>query len=774
MRKLTKKICLFSLLMSFLVTLLPFSPVAHSEEKTTVTKESTIESSEETKSTSESQKEVVKTTSDSEEKEEKKTESSVEEEEIKIQPFAAGQPLRQEHLYYPDTPVQIRIQYPTGAPVENLDLEMELRDSTAGGGPMPSAIYKFSYNSSTQLYECVIRYPHAFPYYSPGLLSYVMTISTVLRIKNLNLATSITENYKNTLFITSRRSGFYGGMTFPGFDPDAPTVGSLTNNSVGLYKQVDKSWQGSFFSAATVAYHSGAPKEATNIGYYQPASPFSFNINYNYVTEHIVNEKGDTINAPTGFWNYRQWYINTPTTLYEFGRTNVVGPKETDVPMKYVDSGITYNYEGWYTGWTKPSTLNTVHPITVNVKQNEGFPVTVVYSSHVLKTEKYYKEDGSSLDAGIHDKSAEEVSLDSIFTGTPKDIIKVSNGDYYVYQGWLKDTEVPGTDTLRSGKPNEPMTQNTDFKYIYKRATPSRSLSLTPSSTHIASGDQVTWTAKVKNTSTEAINLDDTEMRLLSVPDYVAGSTVVDGVPQADSFWTGTSIPLIGPGGEVTIQFKTQHVGTPNSYHGTVISVESTKVSRDMARGSVRIKDEDSKPIPPGTDIGLENIPSKFTFEDVTVNNYSQVSLLKLSEYAPHTISDGMFVRLYDNRAGTPGWKLTAKLDSFKQTTHPTRTLSTGVSMVFKTRLEKVNNPNTSTETIDPSPAGSLPTIQSTVHVLSNNTDVLVMDSPVGIGDGTWQARIPLNDVNLTLPANSGVAGKTYESELMWTLTDAP
>ncbi|MGM0340681.1 WxL domain-containing protein [Enterococcus sp. AZ007] len=766
----TKRFVRFSLLISLMVTFFPVNQSVYAEEKTELTKESTIEKTKETKSTNESQ-EVTTKTSDTKEVEKGKEESS--EEAIKIQPFAAGQPLRPEHLYYPDTLVQVRFQYPTGAPVENLDVELELRDTTVGGGgPMPSSTYRFSYNSTTQLYECVVRYPYAFPYSPPPSVSYSITMQSYLIIRNLDLATSITENYKNTITTTTRRSGFYGGITIPSFDPDNPTVGSITNNPVGLYKQADKSWIGYLSPSTSISY--SASREPASITNYKPATPFSFNVNYNYMTEHIVNEKGDTIAAPTGFWNYRQWYINTPTTLYEFGRTNVVGPKETDVPMKYVAGGITYNYEGWYTGWTKPSTLNTAHPITVNVKQNEGFPITVVYSSHVLKTEKYYKSDGTSLESGLHDKTAEEVPLDSTFTGTPKNIIKASNGDYYVYQGWLKDTELPGTDTPRSGKPNEAMTQNTEFKYVYKKATPSRSLSLTPNTTHIASGDQVTWTAKVKNTSVEAINLDDTDMRLLSVPDYVSGSTVVDGVPQSDSFWTGTSIPLIGPGGEVTIQFKTQHVGVPNSYHGTVISAESTKVSRDIARGNVRIKDEDSKPVPPTADIGLENVPSKFVFEDVTVNNYSQVSLLKLSSYASHTISDGLFVRLFDDRAGAPGWRLTAKLDSFKQAAHPSRTLSTGVSMDFKSKLEQVNNPNTSTETIDPSPAGSLPTIQSTVHLSSNNTDVLVMNSPIGIGDGTWQARIPLNDVQLTLPANSGIAGETYESTLTWTLSDAP
>lgn len=773
-----RRICLFYICL-FLTLSISISPATHlvyaeRTEQSVLEETSESEQSKDVRGSSEvlenarDSQEETDSTEIEEKKEEKKNISG--KEEMKIQPFAAGQPLRREHLYIPNFNFGVRIQYPTGAPVEGLDTVLELSDDSVGGGPMPRKEIPLVYNKGTQLYECVVNYPYQFPLLYTSRYNGI-NVRVLMKIKNLDLATSITENYVNSYSVFRRLSGYWGGTSSPTRDPDNLIHGTAMGNPSQFYKQADKSWLTRILGLGGTAYSSG---EVTQIFWYVPVNPYSYTVNYNYITEHIVNEKGDTITAPVGFWNYRQWYMNKPTTLYEFGRTNVIGPVQSDVPMKYVASGITYNYEGWYTGWKKPETLNTVHPIKVSVKQNEGFPITVVYSSHVLKTEKYYTEDGSRLDAGIHDKSAEEVPLDSTFTGTPKDIIKVSNGDYYVYQGWLKDTEVPGTDTLRSGKPNEAMTQNIDFKYIYKRATPSRSLSLTSSSTHIASGDQVTWTAKVKNTSTEAINLDDTEMRLLSVPDYVAGSTVVDGIPQADSFWTGTSIPLIGPGGEVTIQFKTQHVGAPNSYHGIVISVESTKVSRDMTRGSVRIKDGDSKPIPHGTDIGLENIPSKFIFEDVTVKNYSQVSLLKLSEYAPHTISDGMFVRLYDDRAGTPGWKLTAKLDSFKQTTHPTRTLSTGVSMTFKPSLEKVNNPNTSTETIDPSPGGSLPTIQSTVHVLSNNADVLVMDSPVGIGDGTWQVRIPLNDVNLTLPANSGVAGKTYESELMWTLTDAP
>ncbi|MDO7798988.1 WxL domain-containing protein [Enterococcus avium] len=491
------------------------------------------------------------------------------------------------------------------------------------------------------------------------------------------------------------------------------------------------------------------------------------------MSEEFVNEKGERITAPTGFMDYFEYGIINSVENYDFGATGrAYNPGK--VPVKYTTGGIIYKYEGWYTGWTKPSTLNTTQPISMTIKKNEAYPITVLYSSNVLKTEECFTEDGSSLASGTHD-SSEEVLLDSTFTGDSiKEIIKASNGDYYSYQGWLKDSEVPGTDTPRSGKPNEKMTKDTTFKYIYKKAIPGRSITLTPDVSVIASGGQVTWTAKVKNTSSDPISLDDTELRLDSVPDYVSGSTVVDGLSKGDSFWTGNSIPLIGPGGEVTIEFKTQPVGAPNVIKEIEISAQSTKIAKDIVKGQVRIKDEDSKPVTPGKDFGLENVPSKFSFEDVTVNNFSQVSSLELGAYAPHTVSDGMFVRLFDDRAGSLGWKLTAKLNSFKQTAHPTRTLSNTVTLDFKTSLEKVTNPNTPTEAIDPSPSGSLPLIQNNVHLLSDNVDVLVMNSPVGVGDGTWQVRIPLNDVKLTLPANNGVAGTRYESDLTWTLTDAP
>ncbi|MGM0111206.1 WxL domain-containing protein [Enterococcus sp. DIV0187] len=780
MKKPMKKVILVSLLMALLITIFPINHRTYANEIGEATTEEKKESSKETLSPSESLEEPdttessgkKETTKASGEKE-KIVKEKKEDEDIKITPFAAGQPLRPEHMYISNYNVSFRIQYPTGAPVENLDVVLELKDSSVGGGPMLRWDIHLVYNSVSQLYEGVMNYPYQFPLSYPSGYSNV-AVGCNIRIKNLGLATSITENYTNSFFGGTRYSGYWGGNSYPARDPDTSVViGPIAGNPVNLYKQADQSWLGVVNHAGTASYHT-TTGEPVSMTFYVPANPYSHTVNYNYITEYIVNEKGDTITAPSGFWNYRQWYINTPTTLYEFGRTNVVGPKETDVPMKYVAGGITYNYEGWYTGWKKPTTLNTAHPITVPVKQNEGFPVTVVYSSHVLKTEKYYNNSGGSLESGIHDTASQEVPLDSTFTGNPQNVIKASNGDYYVYQGWLKDTEMPGANTPRAGKPNEKMTQNTDFKYIYKKSTPARSITMTPDTKLIDSGDLVTWTAKVKNTSADPINLDDNEMRLLAVPDYVAGSTVVDGTPQPDSFWTGNSIPTIGPSGEVTIQFKTQHVGLPNSYHGTVISVKSAKVSQDMARGNVRIKDKDSKPIPPGVDIGLENIPNKFTFEDVVVNNFSQTASLNMSSYASHTISDGLFVRLFDERSSIPGWKLTAKLDTFRQTSHPSRTLSSAVTMDFKTNLEKVNNPKTATESIDPSPSGSIPTINSNVHLVSNNTDVLVMHSPVGIGDGTWQARIPLNNVKLTLPANSGVAGKTYESALTWTLTDAP
>lgn len=776
MRGDNKKIFLLSLLTIFLVTLLSFNQVVHSEDKTTVTEESTIESSEEIKSKGESQTEVTKTTSDSKEKEEREVEGGAEDEGVQIQPFAAGEPFGPEHMRPFKRFIQLRVEYSTGTPIEDLDIWMVVKETSSPIYGMPIHEFQLQYNNTTQLYEGWYDYPYQFPRYHS---QQYITLDLSGEIRGLEHGpTNITAPISP---VTVYRKNRNSGVISPSMDPDILT-GSVTYTltNAGNFSR----------SVVTPGLYTGTVgRNETRMGYisgsfggeglqiredYTDIIP-KFPVLYNVMSEHFVDEKGNDIPTPVseGFIDGYVWGIDVPTVNYKFGQTGRWGLVPYDVPMEYVSGGITYKYEGWYKGWKQPSTLNTIHPISISAKKNEAFPIKVVYKSYVKADEQYFDEGGSSLDGGTYD-GTQLSPLNSTFNGTPQSIIKDSSNDYYVYQGWLKDTEIPGTDVPHVGTPNETMTKDTIFKYIYKKATPSRALSLTPDVSHIASGDQVTWTAKVKNTSSDPISLDNTEMRLDSAPDYVAGSTIVDGVPQADSFWTGTSIPLIGPGGEITIQFKTQPTGAPNAIKETIISAQSTKLSQDVAKGSVRIKDEDSKPVPPGTDIGLENVPNKFTFEDVTVNNYSQVSLLKLSDYASHTISDGMFVRLYDNRAGVPGWKLTAKLGSFKQTTHPTRTLSTGVSMEFKQKIEKVNNPNTTTETIDPSPVGTLPSIQSTVHLTSNNLDVLVMDSPIGVGGGTWQARIPLNDIKLTLPANSGVAGKSYESELTWTLTDAP
>ncbi|MGG5372116.1 WxL domain-containing protein [Enterococcus sp. AZ196] len=777
MSKIAKVSSLFSLILLLSVVLIPLNSDVYADGKTTTTKESVIESFEETKSTSENSEEPDTTSSDSKEtgEGEKEKKSAMEEEGIKIQPLAAGEPFGPQHMRPFKRFIQLRVEYATGTPIEGLDIWMVAKETSSPAYGMPRHEFQLEYNNATQLYEGWYDYPYQFPrYYSQTYIT--LDLSGEIRGLEHGPTTIISPIIPETVYRKLRQSG----VIHPSKDPDILT-GSVTYTLSNA---------GSFsLSSSTPGLYSGTVgKNETRMEYvpsyggeglqiredYTEAIP-KYPVLYNLMSEYFVDEEGNDIPTPVseGFIDGYIWGIDSPTATYKFGQTGRWGLVPHDVPMEYVSGGITYKYEGWYTGWVKPATLNTVHPIAVPVKKNEAFPIKVVYKSYVKADEQYFDENGNSLDGGSHDVS-QLAGLNSTFNGAPQNIIKDSNDDYWVYQGWLKDSEIPGTDTLRVGKPSESMTKDTVFKYIYKKATPNRSLTLTPDVSVVASGDQVTWTAKVKNTSSDPISLDDTDMRLDSVPDYVANSTIVDGVPQADSFWTGTSIPLIDPSGEITIQFKTQPTGAPNAIKETVISAQSVKLAQDIVKGQVRIKDEDSKPVPPGTDFGLENVPSKFSFEDVTVNNYSQVSLLKLSSYASHTISDGLFVRLFDDRAGAPGWRLTAKLDSFKQAAHPSRTLSTGVSMDFKPKLEQVNNPNTSTETIDPSPAGSLPTIQSTVHLTSNNTDVLVMNSPAGIGDGTWQARIPLNDVQLTLPANSGIAGETYESTLTWTLSDAP
>ena len=684
---------------------------------------------------------------------------------IQIGARSLGGSFKPEHLLMNPRLVRFNFHTPDGTPIEGLDFKGEMVAYLAGNTLPTGYPINLTYNNTTHLYEGMMDYPHPIPLTTTTNQGVALQV----KIENIPSVTAITEDYPNTYTIYERRAGTSS------LDPDNVLSGTstanvqLTNWGSGTWgKRLDDS---ETFSA--VVWASPTPiSNIASIRNVQTTTPYSHTLKIN-MSEHFVDDQGNSIPAPTGFSNNRQWDVPGPTT-YQFGITGVGGTPPTDVPMEYVVSGTTYKYEGWYHGWKKPATLNTNHPITVSVNAGSGFPLTVVYKAYKNVSEKYLHEGGGgSLEGGIHD-STQTVPINSYFTGTPQAVKKVSNGDYYVYQGWLKDNEHPLYDSPRLGTPNETVVQDTVIKYIYKKATPNRKLTLTPNVTVVSSGDQVTWTAKVKNTSADPISLDDTEMRLDSAPDYVTGSTIVDGVAQPDSFWTGNSLPVISPGGETTIQFKTQPTGTSNSNKEKIISAQSTKLSKDTVKGQVRIKDEDSKPVLPGVDFGLENVPNKFIFEDVTVNNFSQESSLKLSSYASHTISDGMFVRLFDDRVGTPGWRLTAKLDSFKQVGYPTAALNSAVTLDFKTSLEKVTNPNTPTEAIDPSPSGSLPSIQSNVQLLSNSTDVLVMNSPVGIGDGTWQTRIPLNDIKLTLPANSGVAGKTYETELTWTLTDAP
>ncbi|MBO0452666.1 WxL domain-containing protein [Candidatus Enterococcus murrayae] len=757
MVKTLKNILFYSILFSLLLTSEGFYFAEKlTEEKQVKTTQSSTTGEKQEKSTVETQVEEVEQVEPAEKGGTKKQQLGTR---------ALGDPFKPQHLLMHQRSVRFKFHTPDGTPIEGLDLNGEMVDYLAGNTLPTGYQVNLVYNSATQFYEGWMDYPHPIP----PTTTQSQGVALQVKIENIPSVTAITEDYPNTYTLYERRAGTSS------MDPDNMLSITGTANvqfanwgSGNWGKRLDDSES---FSAVVWS----SPTPISSIAYVrnrQTSTPYSHTLKMN-MSEHFVDDHGNSIPAPSGFSNGRQWDVPGPTT-YQFGITGAGGMPPADVPMEYVSGWKTYKYEGWYKGLKKPATLNTTHPITVPVNAGSGFPISVVYKAHYKVTEKYLHEGGGgSLDSGAFD-SVQPVPENSLFAGTPQNVKKISNGDYYVYQGWLKDNEHPLYDMPRLGRPNETVTKDVIYKYIYKKATPNRSLTLAPDVSVVASGDQVTWTAKVKNTSSDPISLDDTDMRLDSVPDYVANSTIVDGVPQADSFWTGTSIPLIGPSGEITIQFKTQPSGAPNSVKETVISAQSVKLAQDIVKGQVRIKDEDSKPVPPTADIGLENVPSKFTFEDVTVNNYSQVSLLKLSSYASHTISDGLFVRLFDDRAGVPGWKLTAKLDSFKQAAHPSRTLSTGVSMDFKPKLEQVNNPNTSTETIDPSPAGSLPTIQSTVHLSSNNTDVLVMNSPIGIGDGTWQARIPLNDVQLTLPANSGIAGETYESTLTWTLSDAP
>lgn len=217
---------------------------------------------------------------------------------IQIGARSLGGSFKPEHLLMNPRLVRFNFHTPDGTPIEGLDFKGEMVAYLAGNTLPTGYPINLTYNNTTHLYEGMMDYPHPIPLTTTTNQGVALQV----KIENIPSVTAITEDYPNTYTIYERRTGTSS------LDPDNVLSGTstanvqLTNWGSGTWgKRLDDS---ETFSA--VVWASPTPiSNIASIRNVQTTTPYSHTLKIN-MSEHFVDDQGNSIPAPTGFSNNRQ------------------------------------------------------------------------------------------------------------------------------------------------------------------------------------------------------------------------------------------------------------------------------------------------------------------------------------------------------------------------------------------------------------------------------------------------------------------------------------
>ncbi|MFQ7233556.1 MAG: WxL domain-containing protein, partial [Enterococcus hulanensis] len=307
---------------------------------------------------------------------------------------------------------------------------------------------------------------------------------------------------------------------------------------------------------------------------------------------------------------------------------------------------------------------------------------------------------------------------------------------------------------------------------------------LTPSIKKVKSGDTVTWTWIIKNV--DSLTPENIHAKLTLPSGLVIDPESIkhNGTPGTLSDIDGTTnLGNLFPGQPaIVLEFTTIASGNVNDWlkaSGRLDWEDSNSYTRtNQTDGSVQIKDDEQTYTPKTQeDMALLSVPESFRFGFWDVKNTAQTFSLHSSNYLTNTkvVSEGFYTRLRDDRAVNSGWKLSAQLSDFKDSTSELMPNSAGTSLRMQDMsMESIVDRDTPAEAIDPTPTGVPSTVLTDETLVAGQTAKPLVTAGTGEGTETWQLRIPFDKVSLQLPANAGKKNTYYSATLTWSLDDTP
>lgn len=361
---------------------------------------------------------------------------------------------------------------------------------------------------------------------------------------------------------------------------------------------------------------------------------------------------------------------------------------------------------------------------------------------------------------------------------TNGDIIELSNVSYAALANGGIDFDYSSADLAEGSS----LASNKQFSGTIRfKSVSILTNQLISNKTKVASGDLTSWSWTMESVGTVAASNIKANLALPSGLTIDSASIKVNGSPGTIADIDGTNnLGSLNPNETIEITFNTTAIGNAGDWLEAVgnLEWEDSNTKTNQSNGAVQIKDDEQTFTPKKlNDMALLSTPESFRFGTWDVKNTAQIITLQSTNYLTNTqvVSDGFYTRLRDDRSVSTGWKLSAQLSEFKDSSNSLMPNSSGASLRMEdVALENITDRDTPAEAINPSPIGIPSTVVTDETLVAGQTAKPLVTANSGEGIDTWQIRIPFNKVSLNLPANAGQRNTNYSATLTWSLDDTP
>lgn len=311
-----------------------------------------------------------------------------------------------------------------------------------------------------------------------------------------------------------------------------------------------------------------------------------------------------------------------------------------------------------------------------------------------------------------------------------------------------------------------------------------------PNIERVRSGEVVSWSWTIFTSVVTKLPIDIyPSLNLPTGATLVTGSVKIDNNPVNDNVLDGlTSIGTLDNFQDrIVITFDTTISGSVEEWLDIEVKTKWTDDTMNSPylagnKGKIQIQDDEQTYTPDDYNaLAILSVPIDFDYgikQDISTTAKSYQ--LNSQNYLTNTkvVTTGFYTRIKDDRTTGNGWKLTAALSEFEDKKNNPMPFGSGASLSFNgMSIESVTDRDTEQEQIDPSPTVGVPGLVETnkTIVAGQTAQTLISADASGTqGKGTWQLRMPFDQISLNLPANAGKTSNVYNAKLTWSLDSTP